>query len=184
MATGFGRKGLSAEDLAAIVPAGFGRARVEQSSGGDERSPELLAFLAAERAQQRPSEPGLSEIAETTPRGALHSAERAPSGPAPVVIVHQSERLMIIAYVLWWFAAPLGAHRHYCGAHVSGFVQMGVWIAAFGIMLMAAAANSTAGVVLGLAALVGAGLWFIVDAFLIPGMLRQFNQRPSALAFT
>ncbi len=183
MATGFGRKGLSAEDLAAVVPTGFGRARVDQPSGGDERSPQLLAFLAAERAQ-RTSEPGLSEIAETTPRGAMPSAERIPSGSAPVAIVQEPERLMIIAYVLWWFAAPLGAHRHYCGAHMSGFVQMGVWIAALGIMLFAAAANSMAGVVLGLAVLVGAGLWFVADAFLIPGMLRQFNQRPSAQAFT
>jgi hypothetical protein len=80
---------------------------------------------------------------------------------------------MLIAYVLWWFAAPIGAHRHYLGAHKSGLVMMGLWIG--GIAFILSGLSGMQYVMLGMGMIMGtaAFIWFVIDAFLIPGMVRR-----------
>ena len=55
----------------------------------------------------------------------------------------------LLTYVLWFFIGWLGAHRFYLGRPVSAILFI-----------------ITAG---------GFGIWWLIDAFLIPGMVRIEN---------
>lgn len=67
-----------------------------------------------------------------------------------------------VSYLLWFFLGGLGVHRFYLGRSGSGAAQMLLgllgWLPLF----------------LGWAVL---GCWLLVDAFLIPGIARDENQR-------
>jgi TM2 domain-containing membrane protein YozV len=71
-----------------------------------------------------------------------------------------------VTYLLWFFLGSLGAHRFYAGKTAGGIVQLvlfvlgwaTIWIFGFGLLF-----------------LIPLGIWVLVDAFLIPGWLRQFN---------
>lgn len=165
--SGFGRKGgagampLSAGEAMArragyVPPAPVAVAEPTPSS-------ELAAFLAAERKRRPESpEPGLSDIAIATPR-----ARRATGGGG--------DKSMLLAYVLWWFACSIGAHRFYLGAYGSGAAMLGLFILSFAVMFVMPP--------VGLAMLAGWLLWVIADAFLIPGLVRTANQPDGAAVF-
>lgn len=68
-----------------------------------------------------------------------------------------------VAYLLWLFLGGLGAHRFYIGRVGSGLAILVLMIV--GILL----APFRVGTVF----LVPAVIWMLVDAFLIPGMIRQ-----------
>ena len=68
-----------------------------------------------------------------------------------------------LAYVLWFFLPAFGAHRFYLGKIGSGIAQLLLWWG--GILL------SVIGV--GLILIAVAGVWWIVDAFLITGMVEE-----------
>ena len=161
-------------------------------------SPALAAFLAAERAE-RGAEPGLSDVAQgiahpaarpTSPGGGLSLAKAPmfaaePTIPAPrqVTIVHRAERTLLLAYVLWFFTGGFSGHRHYLGRHGSALAQTGIYWAGM-IMAMTAMFGMNAGLLgVGIVIAGGAGWWIIIDAFLIPGMVRKYNAQPSATAF-
>lgn len=155
--SGFGRRG-----VANAVPLTHGEAMARRAGYVPQApvavaeptpSSELAAFLAAER-KRRPEtpEPGLTDVAIATP-----SARRASGGG--------SEKSMLLAYVLWWFACSIGAHRFYLGAYGSGAAMLGLFILSFAVMFAMPP--------VGLAMLAGWLLWVIADAFLIPGMVRR-----------
>ncbi|MGV7240347.1 TM2 domain-containing protein [Caballeronia sp. M23-90] len=70
-----------------------------------------------------------------------------------------------VAYLLWFFVGYLGGHRFYAGRTGTAIVQLlltifGACTAMFGIGLF----------VLGIV-----GLWILIDAFLIPGIVSSHN---------
>lgn len=65
-----------------------------------------------------------------------------------------------VAYLLWLFLGPLGAHRFYTGRPLSGLAMFIVLVLTLG----------TAGAPLAILV-----VWYIVDAFLIPGWVRNGN---------
>ncbi len=71
----------------------------------------------------------------------------------------------LIAYLLWWFLCVFGAHRFYLG-------QVGTAIAMLVITLV-----SFVGLIIfiGIFGFMAVGIWWLVDAFLIPGIVRQHN---------
>lgn len=72
---------------------------------------------------------------------------------------------VLVAYIIWFFLGFFGLHRMYCGRWLSGLLMLalhgfswltwyiGIGIIGFGIL----------------------GLWWLIDALLIPGMVRRAN---------
>lgn len=132
------------------VPGGFGR-KVDPAAAELARRRE--AFIASERArqQQQAPEPNLP-----SPR---------PSHARPVA----GEKSMLLTYVLWFGLSTLSAHRFYLGFTASAIVQASMWIVGWLLVV--------GGEFIGLASVGATSIWMLVDAFLIPGLVRKANER-------
>lgn len=109
------------------------------------------AFLAEERA--RASRPDLV---------GARSAAAANQAFAP-------EKSVGVAYLLWFFLGGVSAHRFYLGYTVSAVIQLALGPFCWTLLLT--------GSLWALLPLMAAGLWILADAFLIPSMARDANQR-------
>jgi TM2 domain-containing membrane protein YozV len=76
---------------------------------------------------------------------------------------NESPKSATTAYLLWFFLGSFGAHRFYMGRKGSGFGFLGLTI---GSIL-------TSPIVIGLLGFPAIFVWWIVDAFLIGGWLRD-----------
>jgi TM2 domain-containing membrane protein YozV len=70
-----------------------------------------------------------------------------------------------VAYLLWFFVGYLGGHRFYVGKTGTAIIQL--------IMSIVGACTAMIGVGLFVIGLVG--LWILIDAFLLPGIVRSHN---------
>lgn len=183
--SGFGRKGLDAS-APAHPASSFGAARMagapslngvpfgapptQPTGTGDseEMSPQLRAFLAAERAQRAAEgEADLSTIAESQSRQPKVRATGAP-------------RTKLVAYVLWYFAAPIAAHRFYLGARNSAMIMAGLfWVGLLVAAFMSKQSTMSVGGLFvpppGIVMILVWMLWVVADLFLIPGLVRRYN---------
>ncbi len=75
-----------------------------------------------------------------------------------------------LAYVLWFFLGMFGAHRFYLG-------HMGTGAA---ILILTVASILLSVVAVGLLLMLIPALWVLVDALLIPGMVRGHNNNLAA----
>lgn len=80
---------------------------------------------------------------------------------SPIATQTQS-RSLVIAYVLWFFFGGIGAHRFYLGHTRSGLYMLGLCILSVVLSL----------VVIGALGFLVLGIWWLVDAFLMPGLAR------------
>jgi|SRR5471032_173915 TM2 domain-containing membrane protein YozV len=95
----------------------------------------------------------------------------APSAPtsdaARLMQYDASKKSTGIAYLLWFFLGWVGVHRFYLGQTGSGaamaIISVISWITVF--------------VGVGLLGWIVIGIWWMVDAFLIPGIATRFNQQ-------
>jgi TM2 domain-containing membrane protein YozV len=71
-----------------------------------------------------------------------------------------------LTYVLWAFLGGFGAHRMYVGRVGSGFGQLALLIGSI----------VTLKIIVGLIGLIALSIWWIADAFLIPGMIRAYDE--------
>lgn len=76
------------------------------------------------------------------------------------------KKSLVVAYVLWAFFGYVGAHRFYLGRPLSGLIML----ALSGVILLLSFG------VLGFLWFV-IGLWWLIDALLIPGIVAGRNQR-------
>lgn len=67
----------------------------------------------------------------------------------------------LVAYLLWFFLGMFGAHRFYLGRWLSGLIMLVL----FGI------GSALAFILVGYIPLALVGLWWVLDALLIPGMI-------------
>lgn len=74
---------------------------------------------------------------------------------------------MVLAYLLWWFLGTLGAHRFYLGRTGSAVAMLIITLISFPLALL----------LIGYVGFALIGVWWLVDAFLIPGMVRSHNVR-------
>ncbi len=72
-----------------------------------------------------------------------------------------------LAYLLWAFLGGFGLHRMYVGRVGSGFGQLALLIGSV----------VTLKIVVGLIGLIVLSIWWIADAFLIPGMIRAYDEK-------
>lgn len=72
----------------------------------------------------------------------------------------------LVAYALWFFLGGFGAHRFYLG-RTGGAVGMLLlfWVGVF-----------TTVIFIGWILLLAYGIWWLIDAFLIPGMVESDRQ--------
>lgn len=148
--SGFGARGPGGD--ANAMPPGMSRALGRGQVQDNGPSPELQAFLAAERANR--------------------TADVAPEYDAPVEragpVRTGARREMWLAYVLWWFAGGFAAHRFYLGQATSAVIMLCTLIFSFALMFILPP--------VGLACFVLWALWLLADAALIPGMTRRYNE--------
>jgi TM2 domain-containing membrane protein YozV len=72
-----------------------------------------------------------------------------------------------VAYLLWFFVGWLGIHRFYLGQTGSGAAMLIIWVLSFVLAF----------VLIGFVGFFIIGIWWLVDAFLIPGMAQSANER-------
>lgn len=83
-----------------------------------------------------------------------------------MMLYNSNSKSMGLAYVLWFFLGGLGGHRFYNGKTGSAVAQLLMTIVGW-LLLFAYG--------LGLVLLIPVGVWVLVDAFLIPGWVRDHN---------
>ena len=185
----FGRKGGAAGNPAPMAARPAMRADPEAAEIAARRE----AFLAAERARRtddaeapdslaglrntaRPARPRSTSVGDSwnpIPDEALRAARG--SGPGDVsaapsrryLLGDPRKRTLLLAYVYWYFCAPIGLHRIYCGHKESGLAQLGLFFGGLVLALIWAP--------IGVLSLVAWLVWILADLFLIPGMMRRFK---------
>lgn len=155
----FGRKGVVTGTVAQPQPMGFGRGSrpVQSPEAVDPMEARRAAFLAEERVRQATDGTVASED-DFTPG-------RAASGP-----VFYRAKSTGTAYVLWFFCGGISAHRFYLGYLPSAMIQLAVLM--FGWMLVLSGQFGPSLALFGLG-----GLWVLSDAFVIPNLVRNANER-------
>jgi TM2 domain-containing membrane protein YozV len=78
-----------------------------------------------------------------------------------------NKKSLIVAYLLWFFLGWFGLHRFYLGKIFSGVVLLLLWLACASLTLL------TLGI--GYISFLIPALWLFVDAFLIPVIVRRYN---------
>ncbi len=78
-----------------------------------------------------------------------------------------NKKSALLAYLIWFFLGLFGVHRLYLGRITSGLVMLALhgisWVLAF--------------ILIGYLGFALLGLWWLIDALLIPGMARDANER-------
>ena len=92
---------------------------------------------------------------------------RQAADAAMLMRYHANRKSAVVAYVLWFFLGYLGAHRFYLGRAASGAAMLFITVVSTILTV----------VLIGHAGLALVGLWWIIDAFLIPGMTGDYNNR-------
>jgi TM2 domain-containing membrane protein YozV len=98
-------------------------------------------------------------------RSIIHQGEKEMSNANATMLYDANKRSAGVAYLLWFFLGSLGAHRYYLG-------KTGTAVA---MTLLCVIGLLTIFLGVGVFLLAVAGIWALVDAFLIPGIVREFN---------
>ena len=70
----------------------------------------------------------------------------------------------LLVYVVWFFLGTFGAHRFVTGRIASGLAMLALFMLGWATVWLLG---------LGLIFLIPAGIWWLIDALLIPGWLRR-----------
>ncbi|MEG9884336.1 MAG: TM2 domain-containing protein [Hyphomicrobiales bacterium] len=81
--------------------------------------------------------------------------------------ITNEKKSLAMAYLLLIFLGPLGMHRFYLGKTGSGFVMLALSLIGWASLV----------VVVGVVFLAVVGIWVVVDAFLLPEIVRQDQER-------
>ena len=88
------------------------------------------------------------------------------SNPNAMMMYDANKKQALIAYVLWFFVGIFGGHRFYLGRTSSALIMLVGTILSFILTF----------VLIGFLGFFIIGVWALVDAFLIPGMVEQYNR--------
>ncbi|MBL8690133.1 MAG: TM2 domain-containing protein [Rhodospirillaceae bacterium] len=76
-----------------------------------------------------------------------------------------NKKSVIVTYLLWFFLGWFGVHRFYLGKWISGLI----------LLILTLVAAATYWIVIGMVLMAIPGVWWLIDALLIPGMVRGYN---------
>jgi len=77
------------------------------------------------------------------------------------------KKSMVLAYLLWFFLGSFGAHRFYLGKIGSAVAMLIITLVSYAMLI----------IFIGIFGLIAIGIWWIVDAFLIYGIVNNHNLR-------
>lgn len=167
---GFGRKGLgegAAPPQRGVIPA------QRAPSVDSEMAAKRAAFIAAERARQldgdfpeRAGEDHHPDYSERTEDLLRQTPYRTAAG---------KKKSLMLAYVYWYFAGPVSAHRFYLGETSSAIKQSGAFFCGLIVMTIGFFAQSHAITVGGVISICLAFGWIMLDMFYLPGLCRKAN---------
>src|SRR6478735_8281065 len=176
--SGFGRKGLAGQP---VQPQHYGHAAQDSleglrnaargsfhtQPGNPQMSAKVNAFLAAERARetQPAGNPGVAQAGLSD----FAANYRSTAKPA---------RNLTMAFVLWFFAGQVSAHRFYLGAYRSAFAQLGLFALWLTLGISGSAADGAALEPIFLVALAAWSFWILGDVFFIRRLHRQLCRQP------
>ncbi len=76
-----------------------------------------------------------------------------------------NKKSILAAYLIWFFLGAFGIHRMYLGRWISGIL----------LLLLTLVGGALSWILIGYLPLAVAGLWWLLDAILIPGMVNASN---------
>ncbi|MDB5535373.1 MAG: hypothetical protein JWQ65_248 [Devosia sp.] len=86
------------------------------------------------------------------------------------------KKSLLVAYLLWFFLGYVGAHRFYLGRPISGFVMLALSAVTLVLTLVSFGFLSFLWFAV--------GLWWLIDALLIPGIVAGRNTRIADRVFS
>ena len=91
-----------------------------------------------------------------------------PSSDTAILMRYDANKKSVaVAYLLLLFVGLFGAHRFYLGRTGSAIVMLVLALLSFVLTLVA----------VGMIGILGLYVWVFVDLFLVPGIVRDFNNR-------
>lgn len=90
-----------------------------------------------------------------------------PNDAQRMMLYDAGKKSVGIAYLFWFFLCFVGAHRFYLGKTGSAVAMLVLTLASFVLMIVG----------VGFLIFGAVGIWALVDAFLIPGMVQEHNVR-------
>jgi TM2 domain-containing membrane protein YozV len=92
-------------------------------------------------------------------------AESMGSDARSIMLFEANKKSVGVAFALWFFLGLFGGHRFYSGRTGSAVAQLLLTIVGFVLAIIS----------IGWLIILGVAIWVIVDAFLIPGWIRNHN---------
>ena len=89
------------------------------------------------------------------------------SPPVVAVVQAPGSKETVVAYLLWFFLGGVGADRFYLGRTAEGLIMLVLWLLGW----------ATVWFLVGWLFLVPLYIWVLVNAFRIPGEVREANAR-------
>lgn len=101
------------------------------------------------------------------PGAAANAAATAHHDAQAMMRYDANKKSVVVAYILWFFFGIVGAHRFYLKRTGSAVAMLAIFVVSIVLSVVGIG-------FLGYGVL---GLWVLIDAFLIPGMTRDYNNR-------
>ncbi len=82
-----------------------------------------------------------------------------------MMVFETSKKSLLLSYLFWFFLGGFGAHRFYLGRTKSAVIMLVIGLIS-GVTLF---------IGIGVIGFSVIGIWALIDAFLMPGMVRSYN---------
>lgn len=108
----------------------------------------------------------MSEVTKSEASHVVPESKGLSSDTKAMMAFEAAKKSVGLAYVLWFFFGSMGVHRFYMGRTGSGIAMLVIFVLSVILAFVA----------VGLLGFIALWVWLLVDAFLIPGIAREYNQ--------